>query len=219
MDCPSLKQLTDALKRAESASCKLDQMAWAYVDRYAFPLAHYDEDTWLEQRGDGKPSARLVTDPGAAFRFLVERHPKHRIDIKAEKGVAAVEIRIFGLGTLIAGNFKGKIDTTQLGIGLTIALTEAHAKAIDMEQRLLKVYGVAETVAPFEDWPIEQLPDGKFYPVDHENRLAAHGFATVEIAQRNIGLNHKGDYGMMICRERYEALIPAPDAQPEAPGF
>ena len=137
---PNLEMLTRALSRAERPTDSLDQMAWALIERHEYPLTHYDLETWEGSVSEDQPSARLVSDPGAAFRFLAETWPRHHLEMEMSEGAARIRIRILGMGTLVEGAFKGKLEPASAGLGLACALAEAH------QRRVLRVHVVAEHV-------------------------------------------------------------------------
>ena len=158
---PNLEMLTRALSRAERPTDSLDQMAWALIERHEYPLTHYDLETWEGSVSEDQPSARLVSDPGAAFRFLAETWPRHHLEMEMSEGAARIRIRILGMGTLVEGAFKGKLEPASAGLGLACALAEAHEAAIHIHQRLLRIAGIAESVPPYAEWPIEVV-EGSF---------------------------------------------------------
>lgn len=109
-----------------------------------------------------------------------------------------------------------------LGRAIALATVRADGLARSLEQRLWAVSGLAEQVPPYAVWPVEEVTPGRFGAVDHENRLLCATANSAEGAARHAGMNHKGDYGVLLCRERYEKTFPTPVVtvdDPTGPGL
>lgn len=209
--------LEKKLRAATRGSHELDQMAWACETGCDFPLTHYGETTWESARNDGAPEARMTTDLDSALAVIDENHPNHEIEMRLKGGLGFVEVRIFGLGPPITGKRRGDMPVGEAALGLTTAFAEARGPAIDMEQRLVKVFGVRDATPPPTDWEIEELPTGRFAPVNHERRLAGIAMLTRDKAAEYAGFTRWTDYVVMTCRERYEEMYPAPDTEDPSP--
>jgi len=214
---PTLSDMAEMIQAKRLPVWELDQAFWACERGVEFPLTHYDLETWEESRREGAPAATLVSDAGALTRYIEECWPDHRIDMRFEKGHARIEVMILGLGIGASSTFTGKLPLSELNRGLSIAFSGAHQVALDLQQRLYAVAGLAETAPPIRDWPIEEISPGRFAPVLHDLNLAGAVWGARETAEKNSGLNHKGDYGMMLCRKRYEENFAGREPEEESP--
>lgn len=189
---------------------RLNQAFWAHDRRVEYPLTHYDEETWEGCLREGDPTARAVTHPEAILRHIEEKWPGSRLHITAQNGRAHVTLLITGLGRGVEGEFKGEVPLTDLGRAIAIAFLRADDMAVSLQQRLLAVYGLEGEVPPYQDWPVEQVTPGRWGAVHHEHRLLCATANSAEGAARHARMNHKGEYGLMLCRERYEAAFLEP---------
>jgi len=190
---------------------RLNQAFWAHDRRVAFPLTHYDEETWEGCLREGDPTARAVTQPEAILRHIEEKWPGSRLQLTAQNGRAHVTLLITGLGRGVEGEFKGEVPLTELGRAIAIAFLRADDMAVSLQQRLLAVSDLEGRVPPYQDWPVEEVTPGRWGAVHHELQLLCATANSAEGAARHAGMNHKGDYGLMLCRERYEALFAEAD--------
>lgn len=193
----------------------LDQAFWARERGVDYPLTHYDLETWEESVREGDPAARAVSDTGDLFRLIEDRYPGHRLDLRAEGGRARVsllitETRNGRLPVGASGQFEGKTTPSQIGRAIALATVRADGLVRSLEQRLWAVSGLAEQVRRYAAWPVEEVTAGRFGAVDHENRLLCATANSPEGAARHAGMNHKGDYGILLCRERYDKTFPTP---------
>lgn len=199
---------------------RLNQAFWAHDRRVAFPLTHYDEETWEGCLREGDPTARAVTQPEAILRHIEEKWPGSRLQLTAQNGRAHATLLITGLGRGLEGEFKGEVPLTDLGRAIAIAFLRADDMAVSLQQRLLRVSDIEAEVPPYQDWPIEEVSPGRWGGVHHELQLLCATANSAEGAARHAGMNHKGAYGLMLCRERYEETFPNPTPSPETePGF
>lgn len=199
---------------------RLNQAFWAHDRRIEYPLTHYDEQTWEGCLREGGPTARAVTQPEAILRHIEEKWPGSRLQITAQNGRAHVTLLITGLGRGVEGEFKGEVPLTDLGRAIAIAFLRADDMAVSLQQRLLAVSDLVGKVPPYEDWPVHEVTPGRWGAVDHQRRLLCATANSAEGAARHAGMNHKGEYGLMLCRERYEETFPNPTPSPETePGF
>lgn len=107
-----------------------------------------------------------------------------------------------------------------LGRAIALATVRADGLARDLERRLLGVAGTEDLAPPYQEWPVEEVSPGRWGAVHHELRLLCATANSPEGAARHAGMNHKGDYGVLLCRERYDKLFPHPTpAQDDQPGF
>lgn len=214
---PSLYEVAELIRSKAKPDWELDEIFWACERRVDYPLTHYDHETYEGARREGAPEARLVSDAGALTRYIEETWPKTRINMRLEKGLAKIEVVISDLAIGASSTFTGKLALSELNRGLAIAFAGAHEAALSLQQRLYAMDGVAEKVPPYKDWPIEEFAPGRFHSVLHDQQLALTSWRDRETAERNAGSNHKGDYGMLVCRERYLKLFPAREIEDDAP--
>lgn len=190
---------------------RLNQAFWAHDRRVVFPLTHYDEETWEGCLREGDPTARAVTQPEAILRHIEEKWPGSRLLINAQNGRAHVTLLITGLGRGVEGEFKGEVPLTELGRAIAVAFLRADDMAVSLQQRLLAVSDLEGRVPPYQDWPVEEVSPGRWGAVHHELQLLCATANSAAGAARHAGMNHKGDYGLMLCWERYEALFAEAD--------
>lgn len=199
----------------------LDQAFWAHERGVDYPLTHYDLETWEESVRERDPAARAVSDTGDLLRIIEDRYPGHRLDLRAEGGRARVSLLITATGTGplpsqavmrgVSGEVQGEFAMSDLGRAIALATVRADGLARDLERRLLGVEGTADLAPPYQDWPVEEVSPGRWGAVHHELRLLCATANSAEGAARHAGMNHKGDYGVLLCRERYERDFPAPE--------
>ncbi len=203
----------------------LDQAFWARERGVEYPLTHYDLETWEESVREGDPAARAVSDTNDLFRIIEDRYPGHRLDLRAEGGRARVSLLITATRTRslprgVSGEVQGEFAMSGLGRAIALATVRADGLAQSLEQRLWAVSGLVEQVRPYAAWPVEEVGPGRFGAVDHENRLLCATANSPEGAARHASMNHKGDYGLLLCRDRYDKLFPYPAPAPDdEPGF
>lgn len=192
---------------------ELDQAFWARIRGADYPLTHYDLDHWEGCAREGDPAAQAVSDTGALLRLIEDLYPGHRLDLRAEGGRARVSLLITQTrsGKLpigVSGEFQGEATPSEIGRAIALATVRADEMARDLERRLNAVAGLAERAPPYRDWPVEEVSKGRWGAVHHELRLLCATANGPEGAARHAGMNHKGDYGLMLCRERYEKTFP-----------
>ena len=187
---------------------RLNQAFWAHDRGVEFPLTHYDEETWEGCLREGDPTAWAVTRPEAILKHIEEKWPGSRLQINAQNGRAHVTLLITGLGRGVEGEFKGEVPLTDLGRAIAIAFLRADDMAVSLQQRLLAVSDLEAKISPCKDWPVEEVFPRRWGAVHHEHRLLCATANSAEGAARHAGMNHKGDYGIMLSRERYEAAFP-----------
>lgn len=214
---PTLYDVAEMIRANKRPLWEQDQAFWACERGVDFPLTHYDLETWEQACREGTPTARLVSDAGALTRYIEETWTKTQILARLEKGLAKIEVVISDLAIGASSTFTGKLALSELNRGLAIAFAGAHEAALSLQQRLSAVQGVAESVPPIQDWPIEEFAPGRFHSVLHDQQLASASWKDRETAERNAGSNHKGDYGMLLCRERYLKLFPAREIKDDTP--
>jgi len=203
----------------------LDQAFWAHERGVDYPLTHYDLETWEESVREGDPAARAVSDTGDLLRIIEDRYPGHRLDLRAENGRARVSLLITETGTRplprgVAGDVHGEFAMSGLGRAIALATVRADGLARDLERRLLGVEGLDDRIPPYQAWGVEEVSPGRWGAVHHELRLLCATANSPEGATRHAGMNHKGDYGVLLCRERYDKLFSYPATAPdEEPGF
>lgn len=186
---------------------RLNQVFWAHDRRVEYPLTHYDEETLEECLREGDPTARAITQPEGILRHIEERWPGSRLQITAQNGRAHVTLLITGLGGGVEGEFKGEVPLTELGRAIAVAFLWADDMAVSLQQRLLAVSDLEGKVPPYQDWPVHEVTPRRWGAVHHELQLLCATANSAEGAERHAGMNHKGDYGLMLCRERYEPLF------------
>lgn len=202
------EKLSASLGDLKTPAWTLDQAFWAHDRGVEHPLTNYDLETWESCVREGDPAARAVSDTGAMLRHIEDRWPESKLEIKAQNGKARVTLLITGLGRGVEGEFQGAVPLAEIGRGIAIAFLKADGMAQSLQQRLFAVSDLAGRVPPYEDWPIEEVAPGRFGAVHHALRLLSPTANSAEGAARHAGMNHKGDYGLMLCRERYETLFP-----------
>jgi len=209
--------LTGMLRDGKTPAWELDRAFWAREREVYYPLTHYDLDHWEVCAREGDPAARAISDTGALLRHIEESWPKSRLRVAAQNGVAQVSLLITGLPVGVEGEFKGEAPLPELGRAVAIAFLRADEMAFRLQRRLFRVADIK--VPPYQDWPIEQITPGRFGAVHHPLRLICATANSAEGAARHAGMNHKGEYGLMLCRERYEKAFPdaAPSPAPEQP--
>lgn len=195
---------------------ELDQAFWARERGVDYPLTHYDLETWEESVREGDLSARAVSDTGDLLRIIEDRYPGHRLDLRAEGGRARISLLITATGTRslprgVSGEVHGEFAMSNLGRAIALATVRADGLARDLERRLLGVEGTADLAPPYQDWPVEEISPGRWGAVHHELRLLCATANSPEGAGRHAVMNHKGDYGALLCRERYQRAYPASD--------
>lgn len=205
------------LKDPKADSYALDQAVWAYFRKVDFPLTHYDEETFRECRSEGDPEARGVSDANGFLLCLEASHPGVRLKIETGGEKIRVYISVSGYGIGVSGTYRGPFGFAGIGRAIAHAGLDADHLACSLRQRLLQVAGVADAAPPGKEWPIEELPSGRFHAVLHDLRLCAPSGSTPEKALEYAGMNHKGDHGMMICRERYDKLMHERDNDQDDP--
>lgn len=209
--------LTAALKAARAGSEKLDQMFWAAERGHEFPLAHYDEETWWDARRQGEPEAFMTTDLSKALTYIHERHPEARVKIEGQGGRAFASANLPTHGIGIGATYRQDLDLGALALALAAAFSEARGVSIDIDQRVLAASEAVEKAPHPKEWPVEQLEDGKWVPVNHEHRLAGNGGHTEDAARRFARDMRWVPFVVAECRTRYEEHFPAreePDTEP-----
>jgi hypothetical protein len=196
------ERLTGMLRDGKTPAWELDQAFWARDRGVDYPLTHYDLDHWEGCVREGDPAARAVSDPGALLRHVELRYPGHRLDLRAENGRARVRLLLTGQPIGVEGAFDGETPLADLGRAVAAAFLSADDMAVSLEQRLLRVSGL--NPPPYQDWPVEEISPGRWGAVHHELRLLCATANGPDGAARHAGMNHKGDHGVLLCRERYE---------------
>lgn len=214
---PTLYDVAEMIRANKRPLWEQDQAFWAFDRGVDFPLTHYDLETWEQACREGAPAARLVSNAGALTRYIEETWQKTRIDMRLEKGMAKIDVVIQDMEIGASSSFTGKLPLSELNRGLAIAFAGAHEAALSLQQRLYAVRGLAESVPPIQNWPIEEFSPGRFHSVLHTHQLASASWKDREAAARNVGSNHKGDYGMLLCRERYLKIFPAREIKDDTP--
>ena len=204
------ERLTGMLRDRKTPAWELDQAFWARERGVDYPLTHYDLDHWEGCVREGEPAARAVSDPGALLRHVELRYPGHRLDLRAENGRARVRLLLTGQPVGVEGEFEGDTPFSDLGRAVAAAFLRADDLASSLQQRLLGVSGL--NPPPYQDWPIEEISSGRWGAVHHELRLLCATANGPDGAARHAGMNHKGDHGVLLCRERYERAFGDPEA-------
>lgn len=204
------ERLTGMLRDRKTPAWELDQAFWARERGVDYPLTHYDLDHWEGCVREGEPAARAVSDPGALLRHVELRYPGHRLDLRAENGRARVRLLLTGQPVGVEGEFEGDTPLSDLGRAVAAAFLRADDLASSLQQRLLGVSGL--NPPPYQDWPIEEISPGRWGAVHHELRLLCATANGPDGAARHAGMNHKGDHGVLLCRERYERAFGDPEA-------
>lgn len=204
------ERLTGMLRDRKTPIWELDQAFWARERGVDYPLTHYDLDHWEGCVREGEPAARAVSDPGALLRHVELRYPGHRLDLRAENGRARVRLLLTGQPVGVEGEFEGDTPLSDLGRAVAAAFLRADDLASSLQQRLLGVSGL--NPPPYQDWPIEEISPGRWGAVHHELRLLCATANGPDGAARHAGMNHKGDHGVLLCRERYERAFGDPEA-------
>lgn len=209
-------RLTGLISNPKIPVWELDQAFWARDRGVDYPLTHYDLEHWEGCMREGDHAAQAVSDTGALLRLIEDRYPGHRLDLRAEGGRARVSLLITETQTGklpigASGEFQGEATPSQLGRAIALATVRADGLARDLERRLAAVEGLAGRAPPYTDWPVEEVVSGRWGAVHHGLRLLCATANSPEGAARYAGMNHKGDYGLMLCRERYEALFAEAD--------
>lgn len=212
-------RLTAMIEDSRTPDLELDQAFWARDRGVDYPLTHYDEETWEACAQEGDPAARAISNPGALFRFIEERYPGHRLDIRAEGTRAKVSLLVEELSTgplpiAVSGEFLGDARLSGIGRAVVIATIRADALSRDLQRRLAAVADLDGQAPRFEDWPIEEVSPGRWGAVHHGLRLLCATANSPDGAARHAGMNHKGIHGLMLCRERYGKAFP--DSTPNA---
>lgn len=207
------ERLTGLISNPKVPVWELDQAFWAHDRGVDYPLTHYDLDHWEGCVREGDPAAQAVSDTGALLRLIEDRYPGHRMDLRAEGGRARIsllitETRDGKLPIGVSGEFQGEAAASQIGRAIALATVRADGLARNLERRLTAIEGLAERVPPYADWPVEEVSRGRWGAVHHGLRLLCATANSPEGAARHATMNHKGDYGLMLCRERYETLAP-----------
>lgn len=204
------ERLTGMLRDGKTPAWELDQAFWARDRGVDYPLTHYDLDHWEGCVREGDPAAQAVSDPGALLRHVELRYPGHRLDLRAENGRARVRLLLTGQPVGVEGAFDGETPLADLGRAVAAAFLSADDMAVSLQQRLLGVSGL--NPPPYQDWPIEEISPGRWGAVHHELRLLCATANGPDGAARHAGMNHKGDHGVLLCRERYERSFADPEA-------
>ena len=211
------ERLTGMLQDGKTPVWELDQAFWARDRDVDYPLTHYDLEHWEGCVREGDPAAQAVSDPGALLRHVELRYPEHRLDLRAENGRARVRLLITGQPVGVEGAFDGETPLGDLGRAVAAAFLRADDLAVSLQQRLLAVSGLSPP--PYQDWPIEKISPGRWGAVHHELRLLCATANSAGGAERHASMNHKGDHGVLLCRERYEKAFPTPDiSRADEPG-
>jgi hypothetical protein len=204
------ERLTGLISNPKVPVWELDQAFWARERGVDYPLTHYDLDHWEGCVREGEPAARAVSDPGALLRHVELRYPGHRLDLRAENGRARVRLLLTGQPVGVEGEFEGDTPLSDLGRAVAAAFLRADDLASSLQQRLLGVSGL--NPPPYQDWPIEEISPGRWGAVHHELRLLCATANGPDGAARHAGMNHEGDHGVLLCRERYERAFGDPEA-------
>lgn len=202
------ERLTAMITHAKIPAWHLDQAFWARDRMANYPLATCDLEDWEGSVREGDPAAQAISDPGALLRHLENRWPGSRLKIAAQDGRAHVALLITGLPIGVEGEFKGEVSLTDIGRAIAVAFLKADDMAVSLQRRLHAVHGLADHAPPYREWPVEEVEPGRFAAVHHALRLLCATANSAEGAARQAGMNHKGDHGLMLCRERYEARFP-----------
>lgn len=211
-----------ATLNAMAADLKVDQIAldmaaWAYFRSFDWPLAHYDKNTYWSCREEGDPDTRCGSNPTALMRVLRDEHPGVTLKVDMKSDEAFVAISISGYGVTIYGQASGRYAFEHMGRAFLVAGVEAHESAKALALRLYAIEDLPENVDPMIAWPIEELEPGRFYPVHHALKLAGQGASSEDLAREMISENQKGQYALLLCRERYLDLDPAPQNDLDGP--
>jgi hypothetical protein len=195
----------------------LDEAFWAHDRQVDYPLTHYDRETFEGCAREGDPSARAIGDPGALLRRIEEKWPGAQLSLMARDGKMRAAILIPGVGRGVEADFRGDFRLPDLGRGIAVAFLKADGMAIDLRRRLLAVEGLDGKAPPYDGWPVEEIAPGRFGAVRHDLKLLCATANSPEGAMRHAGMNHKGDYGLMLCRERYLKSFPDPEPGSSGP--
>lgn len=125
----SLKKLTDILEAASAASDKTDRAAWAFFKSLDWPLAPYDEETFLQSRSENLPEANMTTNAGQAMAVFEEQWPGSRIDMSLLGGVGKITVGLATPGSKIESTFRGGVTPQDIGRAITLAGAKAHDAA------------------------------------------------------------------------------------------
>lgn len=209
----------EALLLSGRPAWEKDEAFWAYIKKHDYPLTQYDLSTWEGCRREGDPLARAISDTSSLLEYIEGAWEGHRIEINAKGGKAEAKITLTDPSIYIgvSAGACGQFTLSDLGSCLAIAFIKANDLALNLQSRMLQVYDVE--APPYEEWPIEPAPDGGFHAVHHGLRLACHSWNSEKLAVEYLKSNHKGQYGIMLCRERYDRLFPEPEDNPDSPGF
>lgn len=200
------ERLTGMLQDGKTPAWELDRAFWARDRKVDYPLTHYDLEHWEGCVREGDPAARAISDPGALLRHIEESRPGSRLKVVAQNGKAQVSLMITGLPVGVEGEFKGEAPLSGLGTAIATAFLKADEMANTLQQRLYRVEGLE--APPYQDWPVEEVSPGRWGAVHHELRLLCATANSPDGAARHAGMNHKGDYGVLLCRERYDREFP-----------
>lgn len=203
-------RLTGLISNPKIPVWELDQAFWARDRGVDYPLTHYDLEHWEGCMREGDHAAQAVSDTGALLRLIEDRYPGHRLDLRAENGRARVRLLLTGQPVGVEGEFEGDTPLSDLGRAVAAAFLRADDLASSLQQRLLGVSGL--NPPPYQDWPIEEISPGRWGAVHHELRLLCATANGPDGAARHAGMNHKGDHGVLLCRERYERAFGDPEA-------
>lgn len=204
----------DAILSSAQPAWEKDKAFWAYTRKVDYPLCSYDEDTWERCVNERQPSACAISDMACLLRHIEDAWEGHDLTIRSSVGSSRVSISLIdpSLPHGVKGAFQGAIPLSQIGTCTAIAFLRAHEMALSLRARIATVEGIQ--AAPYQDWPIEEVEAGRYGAVCHDLRLLCATANSPEGAARHVELNHKGDYGLLLCRERYERSFPPPEPEP-----
>lgn len=198
-----LAMLKDSMASAHMDPDLLDQAFWAHVRRVDFPLTHYDLETWEDCARDGEKVARATSRFENLVAHLDESFPGNRVSLDMQNGQIRIRVLVPDLGTRIEASFQGVVEPARLGLAVAHVFVDVDRMAAALRARLSAVAGLGAQIPPYEAWPIEEVTPGRFGAVSHDFGLLCATANSPEGAARHAAMNHKGDYGILLCRERY----------------
>ena len=197
-----------------------DMLFWAFMERHDVPLAHYNEHHWSQAHQEGDPSARAISNMSSLLAVMEESWQKVSLEISGSAGsrvLATIRISDPRIGHGVSRNCQLDTGLSGIPVATASAFCVAHEQAIRQEMKLQQVRDVK--MPDSDAWSIEPCNSGGgFAAVDHAQRLACARGPTANIARRNIDLNHKGPWGVMNCRDRYEAYFAPPQPSEDCSG-
>lgn len=197
---PLLSLLEDKTKSLDD----LNQAFWAHQQGVSFPLTNYDMESWEDDLRRGHPFAKAITEPSALMGYIQKIYPDHKFQISAQKDIVRASLLISGMPIGIEGVGKGAFPLNEIGRAIAVSFLRADQAVKTLSQQLASIADISASVPAYADWPIEEISRGRWGAVQHDFRLLCATANSPEGASRHAGMNHKGNYGLMLCRKRYE---------------